>query len=106
MSVVDKQSLIIGLINELAAEQQNALFREMKRLGARTLGLQDEGGEAGGVAPDQKVSFQSGIPEIWQAPLYLPVLQLIAYERAMHRDLDPDRPVNLESVVVLNEHLL
>jgi glucosamine 6-phosphate synthetase-like amidotransferase/phosphosugar isomerase protein len=42
------------------------------------------------------------MPELWRAPLYLPILQLIAYERAMSKGLDPDHPTNLTSVVVLN----
>jgi len=46
--------------------------------------------------------IQSGIPELWRAPLYLPILQLIAYERAISKGLDPDNPTNLTSVVVLN----
>jgi glucosamine--fructose-6-phosphate aminotransferase (isomerizing) len=106
MSVVDENSLILGLLNGSAGDQQRALFREMKLLGARTLGLQDRADSAPEGAPDLQINFESSLPEIWQAPLYLPILQLIAFERAMHKGLDPDRPTNLTSVVVLDEHAL
>jgi glucosamine 6-phosphate synthetase-like amidotransferase/phosphosugar isomerase protein len=36
-----------------------------------------------------------------RAPLYLPVLQPIAYERSISKGPDPDGPANLTSVVVL-----
>jgi glucosamine 6-phosphate synthetase-like amidotransferase/phosphosugar isomerase protein len=32
----------------------------------------------------------------------LPVLQLLAYYRALRRGLDPDRPTNLDAVVKLS----
>jgi glucosamine--fructose-6-phosphate aminotransferase (isomerizing) len=105
MSMVDKQSLVVGLVHEASKGQQLAVLRDMKTLGARTLGLleQDEGGGTGCL--DDSVLFRSGIPEIWRAPLYLPVLQLTAYERAMHKGLNPDLPTNLTAVVVLNDRL-
>jgi len=104
MSVVNDQSLILGLIGETAAKPQNVLLEEMQRMGARTLSLQDHADTANPASVDFPILFESGIPEIWQAPLYLPILQLLAFERSLHRGLSPDRPANLASVVVLGEN--
>jgi len=102
MSMVDRESLVINLINESAREHEYALLRDMQSKGARTLGLLDQSDPKAEDVLNDKVLIQSGIPELWRAPLYLPILQLIAYERAISKGLDPDNPTNLTSVVVLN----
>ena len=103
MSMVDSQSLVIGLLHDENWEQQQAVLRDMKVLGARTLGETED--HAGDPSMDEVVAFQSGIAGEWRAPLYLPVLQLMAYERSMHKGLNPDLPANLTAVVVLNDRL-
>lgn len=105
MSMVDGHSLIVGLISDSASTQQYTLLREMKAMGARTLGLQDMGDPKAAEALDEQVLFRSGIADIWRAPFYLPILQLMAYERAIRKGLNPDLPANLKSVVVLDDSL-
>jgi glutamine---fructose-6-phosphate transaminase (isomerizing) len=103
MSLVDRGSLIIGLTDASMGKYEFALLHEMRSKGARTLGLLDQDDPTAGDALDNRVLFQSGISELWRAPLYLPILQLIAYNRSIYRGLNPDRPLNLSSVVVLHE---
>lgn len=105
MSMVHEGSLVVGLLSSGLRDQQLAVLRDMKALGARTLGLTDEGPDLSAGALDEQVAFHSGVAEPWRAPLYLPVLQLLAYQRGMFKGLNPDRPTNLTSVVVLNEKL-
>ena len=50
---------------------------------------------------DADVTFASGVDEALRNVLYLPVGQLLAFERALHKALDPDRPHNLDAVVRL-----
>lgn len=47
------------------------------------------------------VSFNCDLLELVNGVLYLPILQLIAYYRAVAKGLNPDRPTNLISVVQL-----
>jgi glucosamine--fructose-6-phosphate aminotransferase (isomerizing) len=47
------------------------------------------------------VEIQSGLNSLERGPLLLPVLQLLAYYRSMEKGLNPDRPKNLDAVVVL-----
>lgn len=103
MSMVDMESLVIGLIGEAAREHQYALLRDMQSKGARTMGILDNVDSKTGDALHERVLLQSQMPELWRAPLYMPILQLIAYERSISKNLDPDNPNNLTSVVVLHE---
>ena len=103
MAMVDQESQISILINELAKEYEYALLREMRSKGARTLGFLDKDDPVAQEALDDRILFSSGITELWRAPLYLPILQLIAFERAISKGLDPDQPTNITSVVVLHD---
>lgn len=103
MSMVDAQTLVIGLIGETAREKQFALLKEMQSRGARTLGVLYQADSKMEDALTDRVLLQSEMPQLWRAPLYLPILQLIAYERSTSKSLDPDHPNNLTSVVVLDE---
>jgi glucosamine--fructose-6-phosphate aminotransferase (isomerizing) len=48
-----------------------------------------------------EVQFESGVDEAVRNILYLPIGQLIAFERSLAKGLNPDRPHNLDSVVKL-----
>ena len=61
---------------------------------AGTLDLAEDGA-------DDPHSRSSGLDEAVRNVLYLPVGQLIAFERSLSKGLDPDRPSNLDSVVKL-----
>ena len=102
MAMVDKESQIICLLNESTKDYEYSLLREMRLKGAHTLGFLDVDDPEVVTACDERILFSSGIPEFWRAPFYLPILQLIAYERAISGGLNPDRPTNLSSVVVLH----
>jgi fructoselysine-6-P-deglycase FrlB-like protein len=54
---------------------------------------------------DADVTFDADarLHPLFASPLYLPIGQLLAYERAVARGLDPDRPHNLEAVVILDD---
>ncbi len=45
------------------------------------------------------MALSSGLGYFWRGALFLPVLQLLAYIRAMNKGLDPDRPHELDAVV-------
>jgi glucosamine--fructose-6-phosphate aminotransferase (isomerizing) len=50
---------------------------------------------------DTVVELQSGLDE-WQRPvLVLPLIQWLAFYRALAKGLDPDNPQNLTQVIVL-----
>jgi glucosamine--fructose-6-phosphate aminotransferase (isomerizing) len=98
-SMVDSSTLVVGLLSDTARRAETQVLREMKELGATLLVLA-ESAEGLGWA-DAVVPFGSGLPEGARLPLYLPVLQLLAYHRAVSKALDPDAPRNLDAVVKL-----
>ncbi|MGQ9501558.1 MAG: SIS domain-containing protein [Anaerolineae bacterium] len=93
MSMVTPQTLVVGLLSDAARAQEEAVMQHMAGLGAQTLTLAESQAD---------IAFASGVPELLRGVLYLPVLQLMAYYRALSKGLDPDRPHNLAKVIELN----
>jgi glucosamine--fructose-6-phosphate aminotransferase (isomerizing) len=92
-SMVSPTTLVVGLLSDRARAHEAAVLDEMRGLGARTLSLGEQ---------DADVAFASGLPAAVRNVLYLPVLQLLAYHRALAKGLNPDKPTNLDAVVVLD----
>jgi glucosamine--fructose-6-phosphate aminotransferase (isomerizing) len=92
-SMVGPTALVVGLLSDRVRAHEAAVLDEMRGLGARALSLGEQGAD---------IAFSCGIPEVVRNVLYLPVLQLLAYYRARAKGLDPDKPTNLDAVVVLD----
>lgn len=93
MSMVNEHAAVIGLLSEVQREHETAVLKEMTQLGGHTLALAET---------DADIMFNSGLPEMVRNVLYLPILQLIAYYRAVAKGLNPDRPNNLTAVIELD----
>ena len=91
-SMVCPSAIVIGLLSQTNYSNEAAVLGDVQSLGGRVLSV----GES---ATD--VAFASQLPEPVRNVLYLPVLQLMAYYRAVAKNLDPDHPNNLEAVVKL-----
>ncbi len=101
MSVVDGHTLVVGLLSDTGLAEEIRVLKDMKALGARTLALVEDGSAFTSWRADHVVELHSGLDEWERGPLYLPVLQRLAYHRAVAKGLDPDRPHNLTAVVKL-----
>jgi len=93
MSMVTDSAVIVGLLSAKNVGHERAVLDEMRARGGNILALGEDG-------PD--VCLESGLPESARNVLYLPVLQLMAFYRAIAKGLDPDRPTNLTAVVKLD----
>jgi glucosamine--fructose-6-phosphate aminotransferase (isomerizing) len=93
MSMIGESAALIGLLSEEQREWEIAVLHEMDALGGNVFVLAEDGAD---------VCFKSGLPEAVRNVLYLPVLQLMAYYRAIAKGLNPDRPTNLTAVVELD----
>jgi glutamine---fructose-6-phosphate transaminase (isomerizing) len=93
ISMIDEDTLLVGLVSESAYDHEMAVLDDAKSLGARTFTLGENGTD---------VQFNSGLPESVRDVLYMPVLQLIAYQRAINFGKNPDIPRNLTAVVTLD----
>ena len=94
MSMVDQQTVVVGLLGEEAYEAERTVFDEMKALGAATLCI------APNSDADYVVDASPSLPTLVQ---YLPMIQWLAFSRAIQKGLDPDNPRNLTSVVHLQD---
>jgi glucosamine--fructose-6-phosphate aminotransferase (isomerizing) len=90
-SMVNERTLVIGLLDESGYEYERAVLEEMASLGATTVNVS--------ARPD--ADFR--ISESAETPLvrYLPLMQWMAYHRAINKALNPDQPHNLDMVVHL-----
>jgi glutamine---fructose-6-phosphate transaminase (isomerizing) len=100
-SVVDERTLVVGLVSRRGARHEDQVLAELSR-GSRVLKLAPEGdGSRNGNISEIGVGPE--IPEHALGMLYLPLLQLLAYHRAVHRGVNPDESNNLTSYVELSE---
>jgi glucosamine--fructose-6-phosphate aminotransferase (isomerizing) len=98
-SLIDEQSLVVGLLSPAAFIPESQVLSEMPALGGQTLALNP--------LPDRieaqwSVNLASDLPTWARLALYLPPLQLLAYHRAISKALDPDTPRHLSAVVFLD----
>jgi glucosamine--fructose-6-phosphate aminotransferase (isomerizing) len=96
-SMVGLTAMVVGLLSDAQRAYEGAVLREMRQLGAKTLVL----GERSDDREEVDIALESHVPEEVRNVLYLPLLQLMAYHRAIAKGLDPDRPHNLDAVVSL-----
>jgi glucosamine--fructose-6-phosphate aminotransferase (isomerizing) len=92
MSMVTPSTLLVGLRSEQNRDHEQVVLDEMQQRGARLLVMAEARAD---------VVFVSGADEALRNVLYLPIGQLLAFERSLHKALDPDRPHNLDAVVRL-----
>lgn len=100
MSMVNDRTLVVGLVSEKNRAYEMEVLREMRALGARTLVLADQPVEA--QAADYQVNFNTHLPEANRGVLYMPVLQILGFYRALKNGQNPDQPHNLTAVIVLD----
>jgi len=93
MSMVNENTVIVGLLSDKNLIQELAVLNEMEAKGAHILALSEKQG---------LVTFGSGVTEEVRGVLYLPVLQLMAFYRSIAKGLNPDSPKNLTAVVKLD----
>jgi len=100
MSLVDHEHLVVALLSDEMRDYEVEVLREVKASGGTVLvetnqddGLSDQF--------DGVFSLGAALSEAARGVLYLPLVQLLAYYRAMGRGLNPDRPRNVVMAVKL-----
>lgn len=91
-SMVTKSSLVVGLRSSINGKRESAVLADVKALGGRVVDIAEAG---------DSFQFVSGLDETIRDVLYLPIGQMIAYERSLSKGLNPDLPNNLGAVVKL-----
>jgi glucosamine--fructose-6-phosphate aminotransferase (isomerizing) len=95
-SNVDGQMLITAFLSDSAYDDETQFLGDMKALGGITLALSGGSGRAAAKSADYALAIDDGLSQYARAMLYMPAVQYMAYYRALSRDLNPDRPRNLD----------
>jgi len=95
-SMIAPTALVVALIASQRHADDAAVVAEMAAMGGRILAF---GEQSAGWNLD--IAFASGVGELAQSLLYVPLGQWVALARSLAKGLDPDRPNNLDAVVVL-----
>jgi glucosamine--fructose-6-phosphate aminotransferase (isomerizing) len=101
MSVVNEQSLVVGLISDGSAAAERHVLQDMKGLGARVWAVVEDASTADWSLADYLIELQSGLDTWQRTALYLPAIQWMAFHRALAKGLNPDQPHNLKAVIEL-----
>lgn len=101
MSMVNDRTLVVGIVSEAAREHEVRVLQHMERLGARVLALVARGAALGAWRPAHLIEIPGGLDDWPRGLLGLPMLQHLAYHRAIAKGLNPDQPHNLTAVVEL-----
>lgn len=99
-SMITETTLVVGLVSARHESQEMSVLNEVASLGARTIIL---GERVEKIGEGAAISFESELPEQVRDVLYLPFLQILAFERAIAKGLDPDKPRHLDAVVDLDK---
>jgi glucosamine--fructose-6-phosphate aminotransferase (isomerizing) len=101
MSLVDDQTLVIGLISDSATQTELDVLRDMGNLGADVAMFSGDGVVPGSWEPTWHITVPDSLDEWVRGPLYLAFLHRLGYHRAVAKGLDPDLPTNLSQVIKL-----
>jgi glucosamine--fructose-6-phosphate aminotransferase (isomerizing) len=98
ISIVTERTLVVLLEGEREARYLPDLERDLRRYGARVVAV----GPHPETGASDALVVGAGLADLSRCALYIPFVQLLACERALALGLDPDRPRNLNQVVVLD----
>jgi len=101
MSMVNENSLVIGLMSPELNPLELSVLQDMKDLGSKVMAIGPVEFEKAFKELDHFIPIDFDDFAMMGDVLYLPILQLLAFERALANGRDPDNPHNLTAVVVL-----
>lgn len=101
MSTTSENTLIILLSSQITENYETQLIEDLKNLGARILIFSSEDSQFCLKSADYQIEVPAGYGNILNPLLYMPILQLLAYYKALAKNINPDNPKNLTAVVKL-----
>lgn len=94
-AVVDENSLVVIFLSDSAFDYELSIAEEMKELGGNLLIFGDKVPKKFYSLTNNIVDLGENISEWVRGILFLPVIQLLSYYKAIKKGLDPDNPKNL-----------
>ena len=101
-SIIDESTLVVGLGSLRGAPYERQVLAELAEETPHVLAITPgDGWDLSELATE--IPLGDRIPEHALGLLYLPLLQLLAYHRALHKGVNPDESRNLTSYIELPE---
>jgi glucosamine--fructose-6-phosphate aminotransferase (isomerizing) len=101
-STAAASTLLTLLFSESGLSLEADLLKDLKKLGAKTLALTSAHMIKECHRADYIINVPPGYGDILTPFLYVPLLQLLGYYKAIAKHLNPDNPRNLSAVVEFN----
>lgn len=101
MSIAGARTLISVFVSDAGREHEIRVLADMKKLGARTFVLCSNADDKIRAHADHLIELGSDLAEEVRLLLAMPLIQLLAYHRAIAKNLNPDAPRHLSQVVTL-----
>lgn len=98
-AVIDKDALVIMFLSDKSKEYELEIAREMKDLGGNLLILGDSVPKGFYTLTENIVDINVGMSEWIRGILFLPIIQLMCFYKAIKKGMDPDNPKNLSYFV-------
>jgi glucosamine--fructose-6-phosphate aminotransferase (isomerizing) len=102
-AIVSPETLVTFLISETGFEAEKQVLRDVKDLGGTTLVIANRADAAIRHTADFLVELNLDLAEYARLAAYVFTGQLLGYITGLKKGYDPDRPRNLNRVVLLNE---
>jgi glutamine---fructose-6-phosphate transaminase (isomerizing) len=99
-SIIGESTLVVGLGSLRGAPHERQVLVELAEETLLAFTPRD-GWDLSGIA--KEIALGDRVPEHALGLLYLPLLQLLAYHRALHNGVNPDESRNLTSYIELPE---
>ena len=100
ISVINEECRVILMSHRSLQSYEPDVITDVRRLGANTVVIGDD---LDGFDSDETFELGSRLSDQSRGILYLPLLQWLAYFRTVKMGLNPDKPRNLNQVVVLED---
>lgn len=94
-AVVDENSLVVIFLSDSALEYELSIAKEMKELGGNLLIFGNSVQKEFYELSESIVDLEEKINEWIRGILFLPIIQLLCYYKAIKQGLNPDNPKNL-----------
>jgi glucosamine--fructose-6-phosphate aminotransferase (isomerizing) len=99
MSLVDDHTLVVGFLSDAMHQAELDVLRDLKELGAAIVLCDEDRVWEPAWVPEFHLRVKAEINEWLRGLLYLPLMQHLAYQRALANNQTPDQPKNLRQVI-------
>jgi glucosamine--fructose-6-phosphate aminotransferase (isomerizing) len=100
-SILEKDVLVTLFFSDTGFRYERQLLREIKALGGSTVSICDRADSTVRGESDYLFETRSNIPEYARSVLYVPITQLLAFYKAVSKNIDVDTPRNLSYYVTI-----